>query len=310
MNITILGAGAYAKALAFNFNNCTLTMWSKFRNEIETLKEKYKNINLTTNLEQAIKNTNLIVIAIPIAFLEETIINIKDYYQNQDILIATKGIDIKTKNFAYEIVKKHLNNSKLGIISGGTFAQDMEEKKVMGLTLATTHNSITEKIKNHLESNYLKIQYTNDYIGVSICGSIKNVMAIGFGLLDGANLPPSSRFLFLTEAIYEINNLIIELNGNKDTILSYAGIDDIMMTCTSSLSRNYTLGKIIGENKPIKEIEEYKNNTTIEGLGTSKAIYELSIEKNINLPICTTIYQILYENKNYQELITLLEKKN
>ena len=150
-------------------------------------------------------------------------------------------------------------------------------------------------------------QYTNDYIGVSICGSIKNVMAIGFGILDGASYPESSRFLFLTEAIYEIKHLINELNGNTDTIMSYAGIDDIMMTCTSSKSRNYTLGRLLGENKSKEEIEEYKNTTTIEGLGTSLSIYNLAKKKNINLPITNIIYNILYNNKDFNTLIKHLE---
>ena len=90
----------------------------------------------------------------------------------------------------------------------------------MGLTLGTTSQSLITKVKKALENKYLKIQYTSDLIGVEICGAIKNVMAIGFGILDGANYPESSRFLFLTEAIYEINKLIKELNGKNNTIMT------------------------------------------------------------------------------------------
>ena len=90
--------------------------------------------------------------------------------------------------------------------------------------------------------------------------------------------------------------------------MSYAGLDDIMMTCTSSKSRNYTLGSLIGQNKNIEEIDNYKNSTTIEGLGTSKSIYNLAKEKNIHLPITNIIYNILYNNLEYTELIKYLEK--
>ena len=311
MKITILGCGVYGMALATSFlkNKVTLIMWNKFEKEIETLKENYDSIQFTTNLEKAIQNTDLIVIAIPVAFLEETIKELKKYYKGEDILIASKGIDTKNISFAYEIIEKYLNNASIGVISGGTFAIDMMNQKVMGLTLGTTSKNIQEKVKHSLESSFLKIQYTNDIIGTSICGAIKNVMAIGFGMLDGAGYPESSRFLFLTEAIYEIQNLIEKLNGNSKTIMSYAGINDIMMTCTSYKSRNYTLGKMIGEQKTKEEIEEYKQNTTIEGLGTSKAIYELSKKKNIALPISQIIYEILYEEKTLNHLIKYLEKK-
>jgi len=311
MKISILGCGVYGLALASSFmeNNNNVTMWSKFDEEVSLLTQKYLNISFTTDLELASKDVDLIVIAIPVAFLEDTIISLKDIYNGQDILIASKGIDIKEQKFAYEIINKYLTNASIGVISGGTFANDMSNKKVMGLTLATNSINICNKVKNGLESNFLKIQYINDIIGVSICGAIKNVMAIGFGILDGAKFPPSSKFLFLTEAIYEIINLIEALGGNKNTILSYAGIDDIMMTCTSDSSRNYTLGKMIGENTSIEEIDNYKKNTTIEGLGTSEAIYKLAKNNNISLPISFVIYKILYENENVSKLINLLEKR-
>lgn len=311
MNATILGCGAYGTAIASTLleNKINTTMWNKFPQEINNLKDKYKTINFTTNLKEATQNSDLIIIAIPVNFIEDTIKELKEYYQGQDILIASKGIDTNKNKFAYEIVKDILNIENIGVISGGSFAIDMKNKKVLGLTLGTNTPSIKEKVKQCLENNYTKIQYTTDYIGVSICGSIKNVMAIGFGILDGASYPESSRFLFLTEAIYEIEYLIKKLNGNEKTIMSYAGIDDIMMTCTSSKSRNYTLGRLLGENKSTTEIEKYKNTTTIEGLGTSLSIYNLAKEKNINLPLTNIIYNILYNNQNFNTLINYLETK-
>ena len=177
------------------------------------------------------------------------------------------------------------------------------------MTLASKEQRIIEKVKKSLESKFLKIQVTDDVVGVSVCGAIKNVMAIGFGILDGANYPESSRFLFLTEAIYEIQYLIQELGGNKGTIMSYAGIDDISMTCTSSKSRNYTLGSMLGRGCSDEEILDYKEKTTIEGLGSCEAIYHLTKEKRISMPIVSIIYEILYKNKNYMELLNYLEEK-
>lgn len=312
MNVAILGCGEYGLALANVIKDNGVNqvfVWSKFESDVIKGREKYLTLNFTTDLKEATSNVDLIVIAIPVAFLEETMLCFKDIYSGQDILIASKGIDINNQKFAYEIVFKHLNNAPIGVISGGTFAKDMNLKKVMGITLATKVDSIKNKVKIVLENNFLKVQYINDVIGTSVCGSIKNVMAIGFGMLDGANFPPSSKFLFLTEAIYEIRDLIYKLGGDVDTIMSYAGIDDIMMTCTSSQSRNYTMGSMIGKKLPKNEIDNYKLNTTIEGLGTCKAIYELSKNKNINLPIVSVIYDILYNDANIEVLIELLEKK-
>ena len=179
----------------------------------------------------------------------------------------------------------------------------------MGLTLGTKSDILKRQVQTSLENQYLNIQYTKDLIGTEICGSIKNVIAIGFGILDGANYPESTKFLFLTEAIYEINSLILKLNGNKETIMSYAGLDDIIMTSTSNKSRNYTYGSLIGKNKTKQEINDYKNKTTIEGIGTAKAIHNLAKKNNLTLNICNIIYDIIYNDKNYTYLIKYLQKK-
>ena len=310
MNVTILGFGVYGQAIATTLleNNVNVAVWNRYQNEIDNQKNNYPKIKFTTNMEESIKDTDLIIIAIPVNFIEETTLKLKQYYKNQDILIASKGIDTKNNKFAYEIIEDILNTKNIGVISGGSFAVDMKNKKVLGLTLGTNTETITTKVKKCLENSYIKIQYTNDIIGVSVCGSIKNVMAIGFGILDGADYSESSRFLFLTKAIYEIQDLIKKLNGNESTIMSYAGLDDIMMTCTSAKSRNYTLGRLIGENSSKEEIDNYKKTTTIEGLGTSKSIYNFAKEKNIELPITNIIYNILYNNQEFNTLIECLKK--
>lgn len=311
MNVTVLGCGVFGMAIANSLlnNNTNVFVWNKFQNEIDDIKDKFPTIKFTTDIKSSIKDTDMIVVAIPVNFIESTLLELKPYYKNEDVLIVSKGIDTKNNKFAYEIVESVLGIKNIGVIFGGSFAVDMMDKKVLGLTLGTNSDTIKDKVSKCLESNYIKIQYSNDIVGVSVCGSIKNVMAIGVGILDGAKYPESTRFLFLTKAIYEINTLIKELNGNKDTIMSYAGIDDIMMTCTSSKSRNYTLGKLIGEDRK-EEINNYKKTTTIEGLGTSKSIYNLLLSKNINLPIISIIYDILYDNKDYNSLIQYLESSN
>lgn len=310
MKVAILGSGAYGGALATCFleNDVDLVMWSRFDSDIEKLGDIYEGVNFTTDLKEAIRDKDLVVIAIPVAYLESVVSDMKDFYSNQDILIASKGIDTNSLFFSYEIVKKYLKVSNLGVISGGTFAVDMRKKKIMGISLATDSDIIKNKVRDSLGCSFLKVQYLSDYIGVSICGAIKNVMAIGFGMLDGASYPESSRFLFLTEAIYEIEFLIRSLGGDSETIMSYAGIDDIMMTCTSSKSRNYTYGAMIGKGDAIEEICEYRNNTTVEGFGTSLAIYELCLKKGINLPISFAIYKILYENASLELLLNCLKK--
>ena len=312
MNVTILGCGAYGTALAHMFkeNNCNIIMWNKFDNGFDELKNEL-DVEFTIDMKYAIDKANLLVIAIPLEYLEDTVIELSKIYNNQDMVIASKGIDTKTGLFAHQIINKYIKCDNIGAISGGTFAVDMKNKMIMGITLGTKSDSVKDKIKNILENKYLRVQYYDDMLGVEICGSIKNVMAIGFGILDGALYPESSRFLFLTEAIYEIDALIKTLGGSDNTIMSYAGIDDIMMTCTSSKSRNYTMGKLIGSGNNKEDIDKYKSETTVEGIGTALGINTLCKNNNIKLGICSIIYDILYNNLDYKKLINyLINKRN
>ena len=312
MNVAILGFGEYGKALASVFLDNTenkVRVWNKFEGEFLNLDEKYLRGTYTTDLRLAVENAHLVVIAVPVLFLDDLMREFKEIYEGQDIVIASKGIEVNEGLLAVEIVRKYLGEIPLGVISGGTFASDMKNGYVMGITLGSEVSRIRNRIRNFFECDFLKVQYIDDVMGVSVCGAIKNVMAIGFGMLDGANYPPSSKFLFLTEAIYEIRNLIKFLGGDEKTVMTYAGIDDIMMTCTSVESRNYRLGFMIGKGSSNEDIEEYKSNTTIEGLGTAKAIYKKVLKMEYELPITSVIYKILYEDGSIEELVRLLEKR-
>lgn len=312
MNVAILGFGEYGKALASVFLDNTennVRVWNKFEGEFLNLDEKYLRGTYTTDLRIAVENAHLVVIAVPVLFLDDLMREFREIYEGQDIVIASKGIEVNEGLFAVEIVRKYLGEIPLGVISGGTFASDMKNGYVMGITLGSEVSRIRNRIRNFFECDFLKVQYIDDVMGVSVCGAIKNVMAIGFGMLDGANYPPSSKFLFLTEAIYEIRNLIKFLGGDEKTVMTYAGIDDIMMTCTSVESRNYRLGFMIGSCASNEEIDEYKSNTTIEGLGTAKAIYKKVLKMEYELPITSVIYKILYEDGSIEELVKLLGKR-
>ena len=136
---------------------------------------------------------------------------------------------------------------------------------LLDLVLLQRSNYTKDILLKYMQNDYVKIRHTKDIIGAEICGSIKNVIAIASGMLDGMGYPISTSSMFITESLHDIKALIKALGGNKKTIFSFAGFGDILLTCTSVKSRNYTLGKIIGEGKSKEEINNYIKNTTIEG---------------------------------------------
>ena len=323
MNVTILGTGAYGLALSsmFLMNNVNLTMWTKHEEEKKEIEKNRFNkkvlpnyqisekIKITTNMEEALKDANLIVIAIPVKFVRNTIIELKKYYKKkQHICIASKGIEQDSCLFIANIIKKHINTKKICVISGGTFAVDIVESVPVGLTLASKSSSTIKLMQKTFANRNLELQVTGDIFGVEMYGAIKNVIAIASGIIDGMNYPESTKSMFITKALNDVMNLIYYLGGNKKTILTYAGIGDLLLTCTSTKSRNYSLGKMIGEKKSKEEIDNYINNTTIEGLYTLKSIYDLIHSKEKKLPIIDILYDIVYKNGDIQKLQNYLVK--
>lgn len=323
MKIGILGTGAYGMALAsiFDYNKCNVMMWTNSKEELELLVKNKKSdkidydipssIVISNDMKAVIESSDIIVIAVPAKFVGSVCQQFKDYYKsNQVICIASKGIEQNTCLFLYDVVRNSIKTSNIAVISGGTFAVDMIKKVPVGLSLATKNNYTKNIILNAMQNDYVKLRPTKDIIGTEICGSIKNVIAIASGMIDGMGYPESTSTMFITESLHDIKELIRALGGDSKTILSFAGFGDLLLTCTSVKSRNYTLGRIIGENRPREEIDNYIENTTIEGLYTLKSIKKLLRNKKIKMPIINLIYDIIVDKKEPEVLVKfLIEKK-
>lgn len=322
MNVTILGAGAYGLALSKMFlkNNCDITIWTPLENEYNMLKKyncnrmvlpSYKiddSIKITMDLDEALKHTKLIVIAVPVKFIRETIMKVKKYYRNSHICIASKGIEQNSCLFPYDIIKRILKTNKIGVISGGTFAIDMVNDYPMGLLAASKNNSTLKIIKKSLENDLLKIDTCNDIFGTEFWGSVKNIMAIGCGIIDGMNYPESTKSLFFTKCFKEITDLVYDFGGNKSTSISYAGIGDLYLTCNSPKSRNYAFGEMLSGNFTKDYIDEYLDGNTVEGYYTLKSFYDLTKKKGRKSKIINILYSIVYNNGDLKLLDEFLKK--
>lgn len=323
MNVTILGAGAYALGLAlrFNKNDNKVIIWSKVDKEIEELNKTRMNnralpgvvmpgnIVFTTNTKKALDGSNIVVIAVATKFISSVCEEIKPYVKDKHVVIASKGIEQDTYMFASEIVRKILKTKKLCTISGPSFAKDMARDEVVGLSLATTNAKTKKVVMSALASNTLKIRATNDFLGVELCGTMKNVIAVASGMLDGMKLSESTKAMFLTESLNDVRKLIRKLGGNEKTILSFAGFGDMLLTCTSESSRNYTYGKLIGKCTKKEELDKYLEENTVEGVYTLESIYGLIKSKRVSLPIIDFVYDVVFHMRKPNEILPFLIEK-
>lgn len=324
MKIGLFGTGAYGMALSsiLVHNKCDVTMWTRFEEEKERLERTRSNeqripnfkidesIKITTSVEECIIDKDLLIIAIPAAFVDSLCVQMKDYINNDHILIATKGIEQGTGLFINEILEKHLSTNNIGVISGPSFAVDLVTGMPAGLSVASKKPETIILAKEALQNEYIKLRESNDITGIEICGSIKNVIALSSGMLEGLKANESTKAMLIVEAIHDMEEILDSFGCNKRTVLSFAGIGDLILTCTSVKSRNFSFGKLVGE-KPSREvIDEYLKNTTVEGYYTLESIYQLLKNKEVTIPIIDLIYDIVVKGNDPELLLKFLVYKS
>ena len=286
MKIGIYGTGVFALALSsiLTDNKHSVTLYTKFKEEKDELIKnkgskrlpKYKineKIKITNDLDEMTKDKDFLIIALPVPFIEDALkkSNLKDA---SDILIASKGIT-KDKLLVSELVKKYTSGST-GVISGPTFASDV----------------VKSKINLAFKNDYVKLEYKKDIEIIELLGSIKNVYAIISGMLDGLGATTSTKSLFMTEAIKEEEKISDNFGGLRDDAISFAGVGDLILTCGSTESRNYSFGKIIGE-KGINAAKNYLKENTVEGYDTINNIAELVLYGKIESKLMENLINIL-----------------
>lgn len=324
MKIGIYGTGAYGLALTSILceNKNEVTMWTKFESEKEFLLKYRENkellpdyklpgdVKITNSIEECARNKDLLIIAIPVPFITELCIELSKYTdQFTKICIASKGIEQKTGYFVSQIISNYLKTEKVSVISGPSFAKDIIEKKPIGLSLASKDLSVKAVVETAFSNDYLKLRYTEDIIGVEICGAIKNVIALAAGILEGLGASDSTRAMLVTEALHDIEEIIEIFNGDKRTILSYAGFGDLLLTCTSTKSRNYSYGILVGKGLNKETLDEYIKINTVEGYFTVESIHNLLRDKKVNISLISILYDILKGKINSNELLKFLIEK-
>lgn len=324
MKISVIGTGAYSLAIAFQLakkkeNN--ISMWTEnatiYQEFIETknLKSIFdiplpKNIKVSTDIKKVLENTNIIYIVTASKYVDSVCQNIKPYYDKKiPICIASKGIEESSEELLSNIVYNTLKTKHIAVISGPTFAIDMIHNEPVALAIASSDIKTKNIVVDTLANERLKLRYTKDMIGVELCGSVKNVIAIAAGIISGLGYSESTRALLINESLHDIKNIIYYLGGNPKTILSFAGIGDLMLTCSSTKSRNFSFGYVIGSTKDSKKIKEYLINNTVEGYYTLDTIYRLLNKKNIKIDLINVIYNIVYNHENPEKLADFLITK-
>lgn len=324
MKITVLGTGVFSLSIALQLakkENNNIVMWTENDETYKSFNKTHKlskildvdipsNISLTNNLEESLKNTNLVFFITSAKYLVSLCDDIKPFFKpSTPLCIATKGIEDETQEILSNVVKNKLNATNIAVVSGPTFATDLANNDPAALAIASSNRKTYKIVSKNLTTDSLKLRKSSDMIGVQICGSVKNIIAIAAGILSGLGYSESTQAFLINESLHDIKNIIYYLGGKKKTILSFAGVGDLLLTCSSKKSRNYSFGYVIGSTKDKKSIQEFLDTHTVEGYYTLSSVHKLLSLKGIEIKLIELIYNIVMNNEDPETLAKFLINK-
>lgn len=319
--ITVLGAGSWGTALSMVLadNGHEVRIWSHKQAQVDEINDLHVNSHYLpgkqlpeelvafSNLEAALKGTDAILFVIPTKAIRQVSADIVPFIDGKPVIIhASKGLEQGTHKRISEILTEEIPEEKRnGVValSGPSHAEEVAVKDLTTITSACHQTDSAEYVQGIFMNDYFRVYTNQDIVGVELGGALKNIIAVGAGALVGLGYGDNAKAALMTRGLAEITRLGVSFGADPLTFLGLSGVGDLIVTCTSIHSRNWRAGKMLGEGKSLDEIVE-NMGMIIEGLSTTKAAYELAVQKNVELPITTAIYEVLYNNADVKEVIT------
>jgi len=317
----VLGAGSWGTALAVLLarNNHATQLWTRNEAQCVCLQEARCNhrylpdtqfpdqLIVTSDLKAAVETASVILLAIPSQAFAETIRKIRPFVnQASSVIWATKGLDPETGSLLNTVVADIMSReTRVAVISGPSFAKEVAAGLPTAITVAAPDIAHAEKIADLFRNPQFRVYTSHDIVGVQIGGAIKNSLAIATGAADGLGFGTNTRAALITRGLTEMMRFGIQFGGEKETFMGLTGLGDIILTCTDDQSRNRQLGLGIGRGYSIVDTAA-SIGQEIEGIPTTKTIYQLAQKHGIDMPITEQVYKVLYQHAKPKDAVNNL----
>src|SRR5690625_2090888 len=316
--VTVLGAGSWGTALSIVLadNGHEVNLWTHREEQAEAINTTHKNekyleimipeqIKAFHNLEEAVRNAEVILIVIPTKAIREVCKQLNDILRHSVTIIhASKGIEPGTLKRVSEMISEEMDNyayEDIVVLSGPSHAEEVAKRQPTTVTV-TSINAENAKLTQDLFINESFRVYTStDLIGIELGGALKNIIALGAGISDGLGYGDNAKAALITRGLAEITRLGTSLGANPLTFLGLPGVGDLVVTCTSVHSRNWRAGNLLGSGRSLEEVLD-QMGMVVEGVRTTKAAYQLAKKQHVEMPITTGIYEILFNNKQPKDV--------
>ena len=319
-SIGVIGAGSWGTALAvlLHNNGHQVTIWSCIQEEVQLLNEKRmhtsklpgvvlaEEIVITGDLEQTLRDKDVLVMAVPSAFVRSTCKQIAPFIQPGQIIVdVAKGVEETSLSTMTEVIRQEIPAANAAILSGPSHAEEVGRGLPTTCVVGAETEDTAKYLQNIFMSPVFRVYISPDMLGMELGGSLKNVIALAAGMADGLGYGDNTKAALITRGIAEITRLGVKMGGRPETFGGLTGIGDLIVTCASMHSRNRRAGILIGQgytaDQAMKEV-----NMVVEGVYSAKAAMGLAQKYDVELPIIEQVNQILFENKNPREAVNNL----
>ncbi|MBP3463717.1 MAG: NAD(P)H-dependent glycerol-3-phosphate dehydrogenase [Clostridia bacterium] len=316
--ISIIGSGSWGVALGIYLagQGHDVKIWSFSEEEKDLINNERKckflpkavipeGVYCSTDVKEVLEGTELILHVTPSKFTRDVIKQYKDFVKDQGVVICSKGFEAATLKTLDDVAKEELPNSKIGVLSGPSHAEEVSVLIPTALVVASEYKELSDMVVDIFKSDKMRMYTSKDVKGVELGGALKNIIAFCAGVSAGLNLGDNTFAALVTRGLVEISRLGVALGGNKETFYGLTGLGDLIVTCSSMHSRNRRAGMLIGQGKTIEETRK-EVGMTIESIDNIEVAYKLAKMYNIEVPIINAVYEVLFNSLDPKEAVTML----
>jgi glycerol-3-phosphate dehydrogenase (NAD(P)+) len=266
-----------------------------------------ENLIVVDDVGACVEGVEDVLIAVPSHGLRETLKLIKPRLAaSTRVCWATKGFELETGKLPHQVAEEVLGaDRRMAVLSGPTFAREVGDGLPTAMTIAANDPELANDMAVAFTGNNFRAYTSDDMIGVEVGGAVKNVLAIGAGMSDGLGFGANTRIALITRGLVEMTRLGVALGANASTFMGLAGMGDLVLTCTDDLSRNRRMGLALAAGKSLDEAKA-EIQQVVEGVMAAKAVRDVALSLQIEMPICDQIYRILYEGESPREAVQKL----
>ncbi|GBC64022.1 NAD(P)-dependent glycerol-3-phosphate dehydrogen ase [Desulfonema ishimotonii] len=318
--IGVVGGGSWGTALAnlLAGRGFKIDFWvfeEEVKTQIETERENRvflagcplsENLFPSNDLKTVVADKEMVLVVVPSHLMRGVTATMSPFLSADTIVVsASKGIENKTHLTMSGVLAETLPQipeTQFAVLSGPSFAREVVRQVPTVVTVASKNRAVSTWVQEIFATPFFRVYTGEDVIGLELGGSVKNVIAIAAGIIDGLGLGLNTRAALITRGLVEMRRLGLRLGANPRTFTGSAGLGDLVLTCTGDLSRNHTVGRKIGEGMTLEQILG-EMRMVAEGVKTAKSVYNLSRKLGTEMPISHEIYHILYDNVSPKEAL-------